>query len=111
MNLQNPNPEDAALSKVLSEWQMTEPLPPRFQEEVWRRIEKADTVVPVWKLLLQRVSAGLSRPAVAASYVSLLLLLGLATGYWHARETRADVDQQMSLRYVQMVAAYDNLHR
>ncbi len=111
MNSQDSNPENAALSKVLRQWQVTEPLPPRFQEQVWRRIENAESALPIWKLLLRRLAAGLSRPAVAASYVSVLLLLGVAGGYWHARETRAEVDQQLSSRYVQMVAAYDKLHR
>ena len=51
---------------------------------------------------------GLSRPALAASYVAVLLMAGVVAGYWQARTTNAQVDDHLSSRYVQMVDPYQN---
>ncbi len=103
---------DQALSQVLREWKVESSLPPRFQEEVWRRIERAEAQVrvPVWVLLWQRVAAVLTRPTPAISYVAVLLLAGLLAGYWQARVTRAQVDEQMGARYVQLVSSFQAPH-
>ena len=106
MNRENPNPDDASLSRVLREWNVKTPLPPRFQETVWRRIEHRDEPLSIWKLLTGRISAALARPSLAVSYVTVLLLAGLVAGYWQARVTREHFGEAMSDRYVQMVDPY-----
>ncbi len=113
MKPENPIQSDPALSQVLREWKVEGSLPPRFQEQVWRRIEQAEAQVrvPAWVLLWQRVTAALARPTPAFSYVAVLLLAGLLAGYWQARVTRAQVDEQMGARYVHMVSSFQNPHR
>ena len=97
---------------MLHEWKVEASLPPRFQEQVWRRIEQAEAPVqvPAWVLLWQRLAASLARPTPAISYVTVLLLAGLLAGYWQARATRAQADQQMGARYVQLVSSFQNPH-
>lgn len=110
MNRENPGPEDASLNRVLREWKIETPLPPRFQEQVWRRLENREEEAPVWQLLVRRISAALTRPSLAVSYVSVLLIAGLAAGYWQAHVTRAHVEESMGARYVQMMDPYQRSH-
>ncbi len=110
MNRENPVPEDESLSRVLREWKVKTPLPPRFQEQVWRRLEHREEQAPVWVLLARRIGAALARPSLAVSYVSVLLIAGLAAGYWQARITRAHVEENMGTRYVQMMDPYQRSH-
>jgi hypothetical protein len=112
MKPENSTPSDQALRQVLHEWKVASPLPPRFQEQVWRRIERADSQVqvPAWLLLWRRLAAALARPTPALSYVTVLLLAGLLAGYWHAWVTRSRADEQMGTRYVQLVSAFENPH-
>ena len=98
--------QDAALRQVLQEWKVSASLPPRFQEGVWRRIEGQEAKPAPWKLFLQRLNAALARPAFAVSYLALLLVLGLAAGYWQAAITTAHADEMLRSRYVQMVDPY-----
>lgn len=104
---------DEALRQVLRQWKVDAQLPPRFQEQVWRQIERSEPQVPMpaWVLLWQRVTAALARPSLAASYVTLLLLAGLLAGYWQVRITRAQAEENMGVRYVQLVAPFQNPHR
>ena len=103
---------DQALSQVLREWKVESSLPPRFHEQVWRRIERAElqVQVPAWLLLWRRLTAALARPTPAISYVTVLLLAGLLAGYWQARATRAQADEHMGARYVQMVSSFESSH-
>jgi hypothetical protein len=101
------NQDDAALSRVLQGWKVSNPLPPRFQENVWRKIEqKAPAQEPAWLELFSWFRTALSRPALAASYVALLLVLGSAAGYFRAQAANARADHELSARYVQMVDPY-----
>jgi hypothetical protein len=43
---------------------------------------------------------------LAASYVTVLLLTGLAAGYWQARVDNARTSEQLGARYVQMMDPY-----
>jgi hypothetical protein len=112
MKPESPIQSDENLRQVLHQWQVEAQLPPRFQEEVWRRIERSEAPaqVPAWLLLWQRLTAALARPSLAVSYVTLLLLTGLLAGYWQARVTRAQADEAMGARYVQLVAPFQNSH-
>jgi len=112
MKPENPMQNDAALRQVLRQWKVDAHLPPRFQEGVWRRIERSEPPVPApaWLLLVQRLTAALARPSLAVSYVTILLLAGLLAGYWQVRITRAHLDETLGSRYVQMVDPYQNPH-
>lgn len=96
---------------MLREWTVKATLPPGFQEEVWRRIERREAQVPAWTALFSRLNAALARPSLAASYVTVLLLAGLLAGYWQVRTTKAHLDEALSSRYVQMVDPFQNPHR
>lgn len=110
MKPESENPD--SLRQVLREWKVNEPLPPRFQENVWRRIEQAEAgAVPAatttgWALFKAWLAATLPRPALAVAYLSVLLVAGMAGGYWQARQTTAHLDNQLGSRYVQSVDPY-----
>ena len=100
---------DAPLRKVLGEWVVENAaLPPRFQEQVWQRIarEEAQVKPGVWQNLAQWVEATFSRPALAASYVAVLLFAGLSTGYWQAHGKSTQTESQQRAFYVQSVDPY-----
>ncbi len=99
---------EARLHQVLNEWQVSESLPPRFREQVWHRIARAESpkAEGLWKQLLERVAGAFLRPSLAVSYVAVLLLAGLLAGYWHARLDNAQVTEQLGARYIQMMAPY-----
>ena len=102
--------DDKSLHELLGQWKITVPLPPRFEERVWRQIEqprpKADAMEPWWSWL-ERFFA---RKSVALAYISLLLLIGLAAGYvnGHAHEQR--LNAQWAAKYVQSLDPYAGNH-
>ena len=100
--------KDEALSKLLQTWKPEAQLPPRFQEAVWKRIERAEprATVPLWQLLATRIGAAFSRPALAVAYVAAFLFVGVGAGYWHAGDKTAQADSEMRSRYVQTVDPY-----
>ncbi len=108
MKENNPAGKDEPLSKLLRSWQPEAPLPPRFQEAVWQRIERADANVriPFWEGLLARIEAALARPALAVSYVAVVLFAGLGAGYWHAEGRTVQAQSEWRTRYVQTVDPY-----
>jgi hypothetical protein len=103
-----PFENDEALSKLLRTWKPEAQLPPRFQETVWQRIERADSCVksPLWQVLADRIEAALARPALAVAYVAVLFFAGLGAGYWHAEDRTAQATSQSRSRYVQTVDPY-----
>ena len=111
MKPETPKQDDEALSRALQDWKVKAPLPPRFQERVWRRIEGNETREPGWIVFFRRISASISRPSLAVSYVTILLLAGLLAGYRQVRVTRAHADEAMGARYVQMVDPYQRSHQ
>lgn len=99
---------DVLLDKALREWEVKDPLPPRFDERVWRRIACREREAPAgfWRRLSDGVALALARPSLAAGYVTLLLLAGLLAGYWHARLDTARESRILGARYVQMLEPY-----
>jgi hypothetical protein len=85
MKNENLNPADAKLGALLRESRGSPPLPPRFQENVWRRIE--DAAAPVesgsW---LEAFVAVLLRPRFALAVAGVLLLTGVLAGTWDGRQ-------------------------
>jgi hypothetical protein len=108
MNTIQPNEDNEKLSKLLGEWKVEASLPPRFQEQVWRRIERADAhfEVNLWRAFTRWVEATFARPALALSYVAVLLLVGLATGYVQAQDQSEQAEARWRTAYVQSVDPY-----
>jgi hypothetical protein len=99
--------EDKSLHKLLGQWKMNAPLPPRFQEGVWRRIEQPPPTAglrELWWSWLERVFA---RKPVALVYVSALLLLGLAAGYVNGQAHEQRLNAQLAAKYVQSLDPYE----
>ena len=108
--MQNKRPveKDEALSKLLQAWKPDAPLPPRFQESVWSRIARAESAhAPgLWQLMTAWIEKTLTRPALAVSYVAVLLFAGLGAGYWHAEGKTTQAAAEWRTRYVQTVDPY-----
>jgi hypothetical protein len=103
---------DAPVTKLLREWKLESVLPPRFNEQVWQRIETAGVpAVSPWALLRNWVARTLARPAMAISYVTVLLLAGLAIGFWRGQANSERAATELSARYVQLMSSYDSPHR
>ena len=79
MNTPNLNPEDGRLNSLLRESRPAPGLPPRFQENVWRRIEQkhADTTAPSW---VESLAALILKPRFALATVCALMLVGVTLG-------------------------------
>lgn len=105
----NSNPENEdRLSKALQEWVVDPPLPPRFQEQVWNRIARAEAKAKVtfWSGLIGLVKATLDRPKVAYSYAAVLLAFGVAAGSWTAQVKSSRWETDLGQRYLQSINPY-----
>jgi hypothetical protein len=104
----DPDNHDKELSKLLKEWRSEAAVPPRFQEGVWRRIERTQspTTHSAWAVVAHWIGTVLPRPALAASYVAVLLTIGMTAGWAHARQETARVKGQLGERYVQVLDPY-----
>lgn len=97
---ENMNPEDTKLSALLRQTRPSPSLPPRFQENVWRRIEDAE--VPAASVSWLEALAGLVvRPRLAYATVAALLLVGMLLG---VHEGTQAAKQDAQARYVASVA-------
>ena len=105
--------DDPQLRKLLQAWQVDETLPPRFEERVWRRlsVEPAARSSTLWTAVFGRVSQALAQPALAASYLAVLIAAGVAAGYWHARLDNAHIARQLGSRYVRLIDSYETPSR
>lgn len=103
-------PEDPRLRALLCECKVAVALPPRFQEGVWRRIarqeEEPSGMAGLWAACVRWIDTVLPRPALAASYVAVLLVIGASAGWTQARQEKARVSVELSSRYVQSVDPY-----
>jgi hypothetical protein len=95
-------PEES-LQKSLRRWEVNDPLPPRFREQVWQRIAQADAQAgeTVWARLLRLIEVALPRPKVALSYLAALMIVGVVAGSLTAQMQKDRFDASLSLRYVQ----------
>jgi len=112
MKPQPPTGDDRPLHGLLAEWKTDASLPPRFQEQVWQRIARQGPrpAAAPWQLLANWVEQALARPSLALSYVTVLLAVGLLSGFWQAESARARAAETLSARYVQLVDPYQNPH-
>jgi anti-sigma-K factor RskA len=102
---------DEALRKLLKEWRTDASLPARFQETVWRRIERAEhsrrTALPsVWTTIGHWIGTVLPRPALATSYVAVLLALGVTAVWAHARRETTHLKDELGQRYIRALDPY-----
>ena len=104
----NPEQNDESLTRSLREWQVSTPLPPRFQERVWQRIadEAASETTTLWAFFQSWLQHAFARPTVAVAYALVLLLLGSSTGYWQAQKKSALIEQSLGSGYIQSVDPY-----
>ena len=82
MNKENINLDDAKLSALLRGSRATPALPPRFQENVWRRIEDAEAPAPSKPGLswLDALAALVLRPRFALATAAMLVVAGALLG-------------------------------
>jgi hypothetical protein len=107
----NQEPEnDPSLKKVLSQWVVDAPLPPRFQEQVWQRIAQAEAkpevTITFWALLRNLIETNLPRPKLAYSYAAILLAVGMLAGTWAAQAQNTRTEASLGSRYLQSVDPY-----
>ncbi len=103
MKNENFNPADEKLGALLRGSRAFPALPPRFQENVWRRIEDAEAPVKsgestTW---LEALVALMLRPRFAYATVATLMLAGILLGAYNGAQT-ARLDAEA--RYVASVA-------
>jgi len=104
MNVQNRNPQDAGLVALLHQSRPAPPLPPRFQESVWRRIEARERQTTdeisssSWlDVLVQRFL----QPRWAVASLVMLIVAGGVVG---AARSSAEFRHQAQIRYLSAVA-------
>ena len=94
------NPDDTKLHEVLHAARPSPSLPPRFQENVWRRVEDAEVPVKSYSWL-DAFAALVLRPRFAYATVATLVLAGVLLGTYQG----AQIAKQDALaRYVALVA-------
>lgn len=99
------------MTSLLHEWTVTPPLPPRFKEQVWQRLEKSRVAaLSPWTALRDWVAQTFARPAMACSYVAVLLAAGLAIGFWQGRLNSERTTAELGARYVQLMSSYESGH-
>ena len=107
MKTEASNPSDPQLSSLLHEWEIKSTLPPRFSEHVWQRIASEETsVADTGSGFRDWLARLLLRPAVAFSYLTILLLVGSAAGLFQAQAKSQRAAETLSTRYVQMLDPY-----
>jgi hypothetical protein len=102
---------DETLRKLLKEWRTDAALPPRFPETVWRRIEQVEhshtLLLPsAWAVIGHWIATVLPRPALAASYVAVLIAIGVTAGWSQAQQETTRVKDELGQRYVRVLDPY-----
>jgi len=97
------NPDDAKLRDLLRQSRPAPPLPPRFEDSVWRRIDRSEAPAgkPETVAWLDRLLERLLRPRPALSGIAVLLLLSSVAGVLSGSETAKRSAQE---RYLAAVA-------
>jgi hypothetical protein len=96
------------LDETLQQWVVNAPLPPRFQDQVWKRISRveADERRFSWKGLLRMAAKAFEKPKVAYSYAAVLLAVGIIGGTWTAQVKSSRLDERLGRLYVQTIDPY-----
>ena len=94
------NPNDIRFREVLRAVRPSPSLPPRFPENVWRRIEEAEAPVKS-ESWLDAFAALILRPRFAYATVAALVLAGALLGTYQGAQI---AKQDAQTRYVALVA-------
>ncbi|HTI70241.1 MAG TPA: hypothetical protein VMF06_09750 [Candidatus Limnocylindria bacterium] len=102
------NDGDAKLRTVLREAHPAPDLPPRFQEGVWRRLEKSENPSrePSWLTWLDSLARRVLRPAYATAGLVVVLFVGTWLG---VQEGGRQLQQAEKVRYVRAISPFDRL--
>ncbi len=109
MSTRTPNQNRDPLDDLLKSWKVEATLPARFQDEVWRRIARAEErsaslSISTWLLgLTARLASVLRRPIGAAIYLSTFLVVGSLTGVWRSDRTADQTEMAWRAAYLQAV--------
>ncbi len=100
--------DDKPLDRLLRQWTVDTPLPPRFQEQVWQRIDRAESqrAPTLWVSFSRWLEVVLPRPKFALSYVAVLLAVGIVAGSLAAQARTSQIETELGMRYVQSVDPY-----
>src|SRR4051794_27645874 len=103
---------DESFRQRLQEWRIDRPVPPRFQERVWQRLEQQERAAAAgFRFGLQTLLARLfTRPAWVAGYVAVALFAGLSLGFWQAQEQAGTLTARLEHQYIQSVDPYQKPH-
>ncbi|HHY86223.1 MAG TPA: hypothetical protein GYA07_11940 [Verrucomicrobia bacterium] len=105
--MKNENSEDTKLRSLLREWEVDSAVPPRFEENVWRRIAAREAAAPNLLLWWRRfVEPLILRPAFATAFSAVLVAAGLLAGALHARAVSERTAESLGALYVQNVDPY-----
>ncbi len=112
MKPNNQSENDKRLRATLREWNVDATLPPRFQEQVWKRIarEEANAQPAFWPKVIRWIETTFSRPALAFSYVAVLMVIGLTSGFVRAQDKSANAETHWRTAYVQSIDPYQRPH-
>ena len=96
------NAPDQKLTALLREARTAPALPPRFQQNVWRRIEDAEApaTAETW---VDAVAAFILRPRFAAAAATVLLLAGMLAGTMDGRQ---NARHEARMNYLASVAPH-----
>ncbi len=94
--------EATQISVLLRQARVSPQLPPRFQQNVWRRIKDADTLTKS-ESWLDALANLVLRPRIAMATATVLLLAGILAGTLEGRQV-ARQDAQMT--YLASVAPH-----
>jgi hypothetical protein len=105
MNSTNPNAEEPKLTTLLREAHPAPALPPRFQEGVWQRLERAEHLTKTAPPLgwLEQFLRSVLRPAYATAGLTAVMLAGTWLGI---RDGDGQAYRAEQTRYVAAVSPF-----
>ncbi|MEO8426261.1 MAG: hypothetical protein ABI651_04030 [Verrucomicrobiota bacterium] len=108
MKNSDPNADRDPLSRTLRDWRVTTPLPAGFREQVWSRIARTQQPArpSISTLITHWIGTVLPRPALAASYVAIVLVVGVTAGWAQGRRENARMKDELGQRYIQVLDPY-----
>lgn len=109
MKPHRPSADQNSLNDLLQEWRIGAEVPPRFEEQVWRRIAIEEGLLQeagTWVRFRSVLEMLFARPAFATACVIAFLLSGTAAGWWQGQRDVARLNDALGQRYVQLVDPY-----
>ena len=102
MKKENSHPDDVKLGALLHTARISPSLPPRFQQNVWRRIENAEAPVQS-ESRIEALVSWILRPRLAFASVTILMLAGILLG---AQQGAKAARQDAQARYIASVSPH-----